>query len=497
MSTFRRFAAWLVPLALVAIGLTPTTLAGAVVEPAGVTIELDSSSVDAGACGEVGIHVIPSKDGQLVEIQREQDGAWTTLTEPVLDDRSRASASLCWSWADLGDVRLRGMWPAQDAASGQGTSETVSLRVNRAHWMRRIDRLTRGRAFSVSIGSDGSFLYGRKDSVRRAPGSNEKLLLSMALLDRLGPDERLLTRAASGRRVSDGKVRGNLWILGSGDPETGPAGMRALAGRIRDAGVQRIDGRVMGGTSYFARDWWARGWKDYFPRVEVALPTALTFEVNRARGVHIRDPERRAAAALTKQLRVAGVRVGGKPGAGRPPRDLREIAAVASAPLVNVLRRMNVDSRNFYAEVLGKRLGVERSGTPGTIRKGAAAIEAWARVNGERVTAFDSSGLSYRNRVTAEGMVRLLWAADGTAWANELRAALPKSDQGTLKNRLRHVLVRAKTGTLDRVSALSGWVWLKRLDDWAEFSILSRGTTKAQAVRIEDAIVRAVAENAS
>ena len=43
--------------------------------------------------------------------------------------------------------------------------------------------------------------------------------------------------------------------------------------------------------------------------------------------------------------------------------------------------------------------------------------------------------------------------------------------------------VRAKTGTLDGVSALSGWVWLEHRDAWGEFSIVSRGLTKEAAVR--------------
>jgi D-alanyl-D-alanine carboxypeptidase/D-alanyl-D-alanine-endopeptidase (penicillin-binding protein 4) len=349
---------------------------------------------------------------------------------------------------------------------------------------------------SVCVGLAGNFLYRHKAGVRRTPASNEKLLLSMAILDRLGPDYRIGTLAAAGRPPGR-RIGGRLWILGAGDPETDRSDMRDLARRIRAAGVRRIRGRVVGSTGYFARDWWARGWKRSFPAEEVALPTALTFEGNKSRGHHIRDPERRAADALTKQLRELGVHVGGKPGAGRAPRGLAPFAEVRSRPLEGLLRRVNVKSKNFAAEVLGKRLGVERSGPRGTIRKGARAIEAWGRSHGVRVEAHDSSGLSYGNRVTAAGIVRLLWAADGALWTDELRRALPRGGQGTLAHRLRTVDVRAKTGTLDRISALSGWVRLERTGTWAEFSILSRGMSKDASVRIEDRIVHAVAANAS
>ena len=57
--------------------------------------------------------------------------------------------------------------------------------------------------------------------------------------------------------------------------------------------------------------------------------------------------------------------------------------------------------------------------------------------------------------------------------------------------------LRAKTGTLDEISALSGWVWLERVGDWAEFSILSKGITKTHSMQIENAIVRVVSANAT
>ena len=386
--------------------------------------------------------------------------------------------------------------PSFSPTTGPSVVEDPAVTPARPGWIRRIDRLTAGRPVSVCVGSAGTYLYRHKAGVRRTPASNEKLLLSMAILDRLGPDYRVATQAAAGRPPGR-SIQGRLWILGAGDPETSRSAMRDLARRVRSAGVRRIRGRVFGSTGYFAHDWWARGWKRSFPEDEVALPTALTFEHNQARGRHIRDPERRAAASLTKQLRGFGVRVGGKPGAGRAPRGLARFAEIRSRPLEGLLRRVNVKSKNFAAEVLGKRLGVERSGTRGTIRKGAAAIEAWARSQGVRVEAHDSSGLSYANRVTAAGMVRLLWAADGALWTDELRRTLPRGGQGTLAHRLRTVNVRAKTGTLDRISALSGWVRLERTGTWAEFSILSRGMSKEAAVRIEDRIVHAVAANAS
>jgi D-alanyl-D-alanine carboxypeptidase/D-alanyl-D-alanine-endopeptidase (penicillin-binding protein 4) len=153
-----------------------------------------------------------------------------------------------------------------------------------------------------------------------------------------------------------------------------------------------------------------------------------------------------------------------------------------------------VYSSNFYAEVLGKGLGVAGGGVPGTISKGAATTAGWARAHGVPMTAYDASGLSYWNRLTASGFARLLGQAEEQPWGLDLRLSLPAPGQGTLRNRLEGVLVRAKTGTLTRISALSGWVWLEHRQAWGEFSILSSGISISSAKAIEDRVVRILSE---
>jgi D-alanyl-D-alanine carboxypeptidase/D-alanyl-D-alanine-endopeptidase (penicillin-binding protein 4) len=373
----------------------------------------------------------------------------------------------------------------------------LSLPADQPGWQRRIDALIGDRPMSVTIGDDGALWYGHLAWVRRAPASNEKLLLSMALLAALGPDQVIETRAMAATTPVDGVIDGDLWLVGHGDPELAPDALNALARQIEAAGVTRVEGSVLGDTGPFERDWWAPGWKDDFPEVEVAIPTALTFRGNVGpEGRHIDDPELRAAAYLTKALRRRGIRVKGPAGVGPADGPRVKIATIDSAPIVDILRRMDVDSVNFDAEVLGKVLGAEVSGTA-SIAAGAAAIDAFTAANGApRFEHRDASGLSYANRVTARGMVRLLWAADRQPWASDLRLAMPIGGQGTLEGRLGHTRVRAKTGTLTAVSALSGWVWSHTTKDWIEFSILSDSLDKDEAARIEDAIVRLVSQRA-
>ncbi len=375
-------------------------------------------------------------------------------------------------------------------------------------WSRKVDDLLRGRRMGVALLEAGAPLYASRARVHRIPASNEKLLLSMALLDRLGPKARLTTSAWS-RPPSNGLIRGDLWISGEGDPSItggGPYGdvlkfrptrLGRLARRVQKAGVREISGRVMGQTGPFDRAWYAPGWRPDFPQLEVALPTALTFEGNVAHGRYTSHPERLAARKLTRQLGRLGVDVSERPGAGKRPGDLAPLARLSSVPLVILMRWMNRQSSNFFAEVLGKRLGLEAAGAPGTIAKGARAIEQMAADRGVGVVAHDSSGLSYRNRISPWGLARLLAWAEGRRWGPRLRYLLPAPGEGTLKGRLKGVRVRAKTGTLNDVSALSGWVWLRRSRTWGEFSILSRGMSKGKAVALEDRIVGILSRSAA
>ena len=465
----------------------------------GVRVLVDSSliasSLTAGSCPTIHVTVSPDKSGQNVDLQRPTGAGWQTVETLALDASSSASTSPCFGWDDIGVVRLRLRWTQQDQLNAPGIGIVLALRIEKADWMRHIDRLVAGRAVSVSVGSAGSFLYQRADTEPRIPASNEKLLLSMALLDSLGPGRRIVTHAATAS-LQGGVIQGNLWILGRGDPEITAARMAALARHLVAAGVQKIRGRVMGSTGYFGHDWWARGWKRHRTRLYVAPPTALTFQGNVVNGRFTREPEAFAARSLTKQLERRGVAVVGRAGAGEPPEGLADVATIRSRPLRSILAAMDRPSDNFFAEVLAKLLGAKSAGLPGTIAKGAAAIREWVAGHGVDFSLYDGSGLSYANRVTTRGIVQLLWVADASTWGPVLRQALATGGQGTLENRLHGVKVRAKTGSLDGVSALSGWVWLDKEEAWTEFSILSRGMPKWIASSIEDGIVRTLADNA-
>ena len=454
-------------------------------EPAVLSLEMDRQTIAPGACATATVTAPAGRSA--VELERRSDGGpWIPWPAGPRDRLShgRAQLRVCPGWSAQPTL-------VRAVARGAGPSPAARIEVAPAPWMRAVERLIDERPVSVSVVVGGAGLYGHLADARRAPASNEKLLLSMAALDRLGPGYRIPTEVAIRNRMHDGVVGGNLYLIGHGDPETGADDIHRLAVRLREAGLTRVEGSIVGDTSAFVRDREAPGWHPIGLRY-IGLPTALSYEANVDAGGFVFDPERRASMALTADLRSLGVSVAGSPRASSAPAELRTIAGVRSASLGDILRRQNVASINLAAETLSKLLATEVLGRPGSIADGAAVIEAWADDRGADVTLHDACGLSYRNRASAGALAALLGQARRRPWGGALAASLAAPGEGTLAGRLAGIPVRAKTGTLiGDVSALSGYVRL-RDGRWASFSILSR-LPKDEAVSLEDAIVRAVA----
>jgi PBP4 family serine-type D-alanyl-D-alanine carboxypeptidase len=142
------------------------------------------------------------------------------------------------------------------------------------------------------------------------------------------------------------------------------------------------------------------------------------------------------------------------------------------------LVELDRESDNFAAEVLLKDLGAE-AGAGGSTAAGAAVVTrvlASAGVPLKGVRIVDGSGLSLNDRLTPRALatlLRLVWSDRDLRQA--FVHALPVAGiSGTLDDRMQrgpaHGVVRAKTGTTNRSSALSGYV-----GDRYVFSILQNG----------------------
>ncbi|QQQ73593.1 D-alanyl-D-alanine carboxypeptidase/D-alanyl-D-alanine-endopeptidase [Saccharothrix sp. 6-C] len=165
-----------------------------------------------------------------------------------------------------------------------------------------------------------------------------------------------------------------------------------------------------------------------------------------------------------------GVRVLGGTGVGATPADARVLGEHRSMPLSQLLVPFMKLSNNMHAEILVKTVGRAVSGE-GSWDAGLRAMTAKLGELGVDPAALslrDGSGLSRMDQVSPAQLAALLVAAKREPWFRPWYDSLPvagNSDRmvgGTLRNRMRGTPaegnVRAKTGSLTGVSALSGYV---------------------------------------
>jgi D-alanyl-D-alanine carboxypeptidase/D-alanyl-D-alanine-endopeptidase (penicillin-binding protein 4) len=316
--------------------------------------------------------------------------------------------------------------------------------------------------------ASGRAVYAQHANASLLPASNQKLALTYAALVVLGPSFRMRTEVLGEGRFDGTAWRGNLILKGYGDPTLDRAGLLELAWRVRASGIRRVTGSLVADESWFDVQRGGPGWKASFIPVESRPLSALT--VAGAAGAL------GTARLFRKALTRVGIRVqqGTKVArAGGWP-----LAVRFSPPLVEILHHMDVESDNFTAELVLKQLGATLAGH-GTTASGAAVVRgvlADRRVPLAGVRIADGSGLSALDRLTAKALVTILQRV----WADrDLRPVvfriLPVSGRdGTLEDRLAKPPargnVRAKTGTLDAASALSGFV-----RDRYAFAILQNG----------------------
>jgi len=198
----------------------------------------------------------------------------------------------------------------------------------------------------------------------------------------------------------------------------------------------------------------------------IPLAGAATREV-----VAVDDPALFAACALYDALARRGVAIRGHPVARHRsitedpwPVDGDVIATRTSPSMVEMLQVIEKVSQNLHAELMLREVARVTRGA-GTRESGLQELGAWlARIGikTEEWRAEDGSGLSRNDQVSPRAVTRLLSymaaSQNGAAWLTLLPVG---GEDGTLANRLCCVSdgrrVRAKTGTLARAIALSGY----------------------------------------
>ncbi len=192
-------------------------------------------------------------------------------------------------------------------------------------------------------------------------------------------------------------------------------------------------------------------------------------------------------------LRERGITVTGAVRHGKTPRGAKILAVQKSKPIDELVSEMMKYSNNFMAEILTKDLGVQEKGPPGTMDKGMAVIHEFLNslhFKPQNYVMISPSGISHKNKFRPIDLLRVLeHVRRRFEIYPEYVSSLPIGGvDGTLRIWLRgteHLgVVRAKTGTLDGVVGLGGYVGT-RSGHLYEFVFLFNGTpTGAGRARI-------------
>lgn len=394
-------------------------------------------------------------------------------------------------------------------------------------------------------------LYTLNGTKLMMPGSAMKIVTVAAAAELLGWEHHFETKVVSVAANDQGVLRGDLVVIGGGDPSISersdtPGTLRAIARKVRETGITRIEGGIIGDDDLFDDKGLGEGWTlDNLPYGYAAAVSALEYNEgsvdlvihagasagdavaiqmrpggsglaidNRlvtvaesgagrltlqrlpgsrrvvvagqipakaapfARTASVDNPTAFFVSAFRDALIAEGVHVAGDAididdFLARPDLSAaRTLVSHASPPLRQIAASMMKVSQNQYAETLlralgamGRTSGMGAMGATGAMgaERVRGVLRGWSIADDSYVVA-DGSGLSRYNYVASDALVRILrqMRAD-PKHASAFSETLPVTGgDGALSRRLAGTpgegRVRAKTGTVDNVRAIAGYV---------------------------------------
>jgi D-alanyl-D-alanine carboxypeptidase/D-alanyl-D-alanine-endopeptidase (penicillin-binding protein 4) len=390
----------------------------------------------------------------------------------------------------------------------------------------------------------GAVVEARDAGTPLPPASTAKVITALYALDRLGPGFRFGTRLVATGPVAGGMLQGDLVLSGSGDPTLSTDSLAAMAAALRAGGVTAVAGRFLfdeGALPYLAEidpdqpvqagynpaisglnlnfnrvhfEWrrGAKGWnlaldarsERYVPKVgtvgmsvvERELPVFTFAEAGGqdtwtvasaalgdggSRWLPVRRPGAYAADVFRTLLRAEGIDLP----AAAPLRGRLAGSALVdlpSAPLPEILSDMLRFSTNLTAEVVGLTAS---GGAARSLAASGREMSGWARARfGRAGRHVDHSGLEADSRAAPADLVAALVAARAgplRAWMKDF----PLKDAAGREIGDSGARVAAKTGTLNFVSGLAGYVTAPGGRDVA-FAIFAADPARRDAVPLAE-----------
>lgn len=419
-------------------------------------------------------------------------------------------------------------------------------------------------AFFVQRVDSAKPLLAHNADKRMNPASTMKIVTTYAALDLLGPAYTWKTQALADGALREGKLDGNLYLRGSGDPSLTQERFWLLLRQLRARGISDIAGDLVLDRSAFRLPPHDPAAFDNEPlrpynagadallinfkslRLTLApdpvTKTTLLIPETPAEGLRVssrialtdgecgdwREKLKIASEANSievsgnfanacgeKALHLApwsadlqverlfralwrelGGTLSGRIREGETPASARLLATHESPPLGEIVRDVNKWSNNVMARQLFLSMANERPATPETAR---VRIDKWLQAKEVDGTVLDNgTGLSRNERVTAEGLGKLLLAGWKSPVMPEMMASLPiAGSDGTLKKRFGNSAAAGrahlKTGYIEGVRAIAGYVLDRNGQRWVVVGILNDPQMKTGSASL-DALVRWVAE---
>lgn len=429
---------------------------------------------------------------------------------------SAGAGHVAFANAPLSSLRpqMRGS-TAQTSAPAKATASSPSSLVDAA-------QLSGAVSFAVADLKTGKLLEARGAATAMPPASTAKAITALYALDTLGGNYRFSTQLVTNGSVAGGVLNGDLILAGGGDPTLDTDALAGMAAQLKALGIREVRGNFLyyedalpytkeidssqpdhvsynpsisglnlnfnrvhfewrRGNNGYAITMDARSGK-YRPDVYIAkmqiaqrnLPvytyrdggqfdqwTVASGALGKggARWLPVRKPGLYAADVLQTFARSQGI-VLKTPKATNRLQASRALVTHTSAPLVTILRDMLKYSTNLTAEVVGMTATRKRTGRAQNMKSSAQTMSQWANsaLGMGNASFVDHSGLGDASRVSAQGMVNVMITARRRMDFAALLKPFPMRDANRKIIENHPVKVHAKTGTLNFVSSLAGYV---------------------------------------
>lgn len=401
-------------------------------------------------------------------------------------------------------------------------------------------------AFAVADAKTGAVLEAFNGGMGLPPASVAKAVTALYALDTLGVNHRFTTSLVATGQVVDGVLKGDLVLLGGGDPTLDTDALASMAVQLKQAGLREVQGRfqVWGGALPYVKTIdasqpdhlgyspaisglslnynrvhfeWKRDANGYAvamdARSEKHRPTVTMARINvvnreyptytyqdkgqidqwtvasaalnkyGSRWLPVRKPEKYAGEVFRSLAQSHGIAMKRPEVTGNRPAG-QVIVSHKSAKLHNILKAMLKYSTNITAEMVGMSATTARLGGIGSLKASANAMNKWAAGNlgMTRSRLVDHSGLGDASRVDAGELVAALARAQRhKALRPVLKNVVLRHRDGKV-NKAHPIKVQAKTGTLNFVSGLAGYMTVKGGNDMV-FAIFIADTNARERIK--------------